>query len=223
MNASARYTERIDGIGGRTTRCKYQLVRLQQGRGTQEAHLVHPRRADRLSARHLRSSARHRPGGVRGLVPRPQAGRARHVQHVLGRRGAAHGGVRAQHHALHFGLDHHPAVELGDSGAGEDQEGRRAGAQSPQPIYALPDRGPRGLPGLRHIDRPRGQGGDRRRSRPVVPRLDGADADRRHHVPGVARRADNPARRRQRIVAHHLRRHCREAAAGGGRTLRTRA
>ena len=33
----------------------------------------------------------------------------RHVQHVLRRRRAAHGDLRAEHHALHLGLDHHAA------------------------------------------------------------------------------------------------------------------
>ena len=36
-------------------------------------------------------------------------------------------------------------------------------------------------------------------------------AGRRHHVPDVARRADHAARRRQRHLAHHLRRHRRRA------------
>ena len=37
------------------------------------------------------------------------------VQHVLRRRRAAHGDFRAEHHAVHLGLDHHPAAELGRS------------------------------------------------------------------------------------------------------------
>ena len=141
------------GVGGRTARGEYQLGFVRQGRGTQEAHLVHARRADRLPARHLHSPARHRPRRVRGVLHRPSAGRARHVQHVLGRRGAAHGGVRAQHHALHLGLDHHPASQLGDPLAGGDQERGRGGAQDAQPIYALPHRGAGDLPGLRHLHR----------------------------------------------------------------------
>ena len=36
------------------------------------------------------------------------------------------------------------------------------------------------------------------------------DADRRHDVPDVARRADHRARHRQRHLAHHLRGHCRQ-------------
>ena len=46
--------------------------------------------------------------------------------------------------------------------------------------------------------------------------------DRRHDVPGLARRADHGARRRQRLVAHHFRRHRRPAAAGHRAIVRTR-
>ena len=45
-----------------------------------------------------------------------------------------------------------------------------------------------------------------------LPPDDGADADDRHDLHHVARRADHRARHRQRHVAHHLRRHRRRAA-----------
>ena len=47
-------------------------------------------------------------------------------------------------------------------------------------------------------------------------------ADRRHHVPDVARRADHRARHRQRHLADHLRRHRRRIAVGDRRHARTR-
>ena len=47
-------------------------------------------------------------------------------------------------------------------------------------------------------------------------------ADRRHHVPDVARRADHRARHRQRHLADHLRRHRRPAARGHRQHARTR-
>ena len=78
----------------------------------------------------------------------------------------------------------------------------------------------RGLPGLRHLHRARGAGRHRQRSGTDVPPLDHRDAHRRHDVSRLARRADHIARRRQRILAHHLRGHCRPPAAGGGSTVR---
>ena len=47
------------------------------------------------------------------------------------------------------------------------------------------------------------------RSRAVLPPGHGRDPGRRHGVPDVARRADHRARRRQRHLADHLRRHRR--------------
>ena len=67
-----------------------------------------------------------------------------------------------------------------------------------------------------------GRRGHRQRSGPAVPDLDHPHADRRHDVPGLARRADHLARRRQRVVADHFRRHRRAPAAGGGAIVRTR-
>ena len=52
----------------------------------------------------------------------------RHVQHVLRRRRRAHGDLRAQHHALHLGLDHHAAADLGRPAARGAEEGRRGRA-----------------------------------------------------------------------------------------------
>ena len=48
----------------------------------------------------------------------------------------------------------------------------------------------------------------------VLPHLDRDHADRRHHVPDVARRADHRARHRQRHLADHHVRHRRRTALG---------
>ena len=61
--------------------------------------------------------------------------------------------------------------------------------------------------GLEGMTRRRGLGGDR--SGPVLPHRHGHHPGRRHHVPDVAGRADHRARRRQRHLADHLRRHRR--------------
>ena len=50
------------------------------------------------------------PAAFEASVPRPETGRARPLQYVLGRRRSAHGDFRAEHHAVYFGLDHHPAA-----------------------------------------------------------------------------------------------------------------
>ena len=52
------------------------------------------------------------------------------------------------------------------------------------------------------------------RSRHVLPPFDRDHADRRHHVPDVARRADHLARHRQRHLADHPVRHRRRTALG---------
>ena len=169
---------------------------------------------------HLHPASRHRPGGFRSFVRRPEAGRPRPLQHVLRRRRAAHGGVRLEHHALHFGVDHHSALELGAAATCRDQERRRGRAKSPQPIYPLSHRHSRRVPGLRHRLQPRGPPGHRQRAGPDVSGLYGDHAHRRDDVPRLARRTDHLARRRQRLVADHFLRHRREAAAGAGAIVR---
>ena len=60
------------------------------------------------------------------------------------------------------------------------------------------------------------------RSGLVLPHLDRDHADRRHHVPDVARRADHLARHRQRHLADHPGRHRGGIAVGDCRHARTR-
>ncbi len=160
-------------------------------------------------------------------LPRQRLRHPRHVQHVRGWRRRAHGDLRAQHHALHLGVDHHAADELDVAEARGLEEGRRAGPQADQPVHALPDGGARRIPGLRHCHRPRRIAERRRRrghrSGLVLPHHHRDHAGRRHAVPDVARRADHAARRRQRHLAHHLRRHRRRPAVGARRPVRARA
>ena len=70
----------------------------------------------------------------------------------------------------------------------------------------------RRVPVLWHRGRPRRRRQCRQRSRAVLPSLDRDHADRRHHVPDVARRADHLARHRQRHLADHPGRHRRRIA-----------
>ncbi len=74
-----------------------------------------------------------------------------------------------------------------------------------------------GLEGSHERRRPRGH-----RSGLVLPHHHRHHAGRRHAVPDVARRADHAARRRQRHLAHHLRRHRRRPAVGARRPVRAR-
>ena len=84
----------------------------------------------------------------------------------------------------------------------------RRGARSSTNIPAI---SPSFSPSSRLMASPSASRAERRRQRPgpAVPHLDRHHADRRHDVPGVARRADHLARRRQRLLADHLRRHRR--------------
>ena len=162
-----------------------------------------------LPARHLYPDPRHQPARLAGGVPPEPVGPARHVRHVLGRRGRAHGDLRPQHHAVHLGIDHHSAAHHGLAASRAVEEGGRAGPPADEPVHALRHGAARGAAGLWH----RRRAGRRRqcgaRSGLVLPHHHGDHAGRRHHLPDVARRADHGARRRQRHLAHHLCRHRR--------------
>ena len=73
---AARHAELAErhGLGSRTTGGELNFSALRQGRGAEEAHLVHARRAAGLPARHLHPAARHR--SVRAGADLPAAGRA---------------------------------------------------------------------------------------------------------------------------------------------------
>ncbi len=67
---------------------------------------------------------------------------SRHVQHVRRRRHPPHGDLRAEHHAVHLGLDHHPASDHRLAAARSAEEGRRGGPQDAEPVHPLSDRDP---------------------------------------------------------------------------------
>ena len=159
------------GLCSRTTGGQPQLLGPRQGRGAEEAHLVHARRAAGLPARHLHPAARHRPVRLGSDLPQPGRRHPRHVQHVRRRRHPAHGDLRAEHHAVHLGLDHPPADDDGVADARAAQEGGRAGPQDDQSVHPLSHRGAGGVPGLRHRDRAGGRRQRHLRSRLVLPHL----------------------------------------------------
>ncbi len=126
---------------------------------------------------------------------------ARHAQRVLGRRTLPLRDLPAQHHAVHHGIDHYPAPNLGPAGARSAAQRRRVGAQAAQPIHALSDGADRHRAGVADgsgAERPRDQSGL------VLPAHHHRLAGRRHHVPRLARRAGDLARHRQRLFPHHL-------------------
>ena len=123
---------------------------LGQGRRTEEAHLVHAGRAAGLSARHLHSAARHRPQYLGTGVQLPGRRHSRHVQHVRRRRHPPHGDLRAEHHAVYFGLDHHSAPDHGVAAARGAEEGRRGRPQDAEPVHPLSDGDAGRVPVLRH-------------------------------------------------------------------------
>ena len=71
------------------------------------------------------------------------------------------------------------------------QERGRAGPQDHQSVHALPHGGAGCVSGLRHFRRPGRRQQRGHRSGPVLRHLHRDHADRRHHVPDVARRADH--------------------------------
>ena len=53
------------------------------------------------------------PAAWEQIFRTPGRRHSRHVQHVRRRRHPPHGDLRAEHHAVHLGLDHHPADDDG--------------------------------------------------------------------------------------------------------------
>ena len=209
-------------LSSRTTCSQSQLRRLRQGRRAEEADLVHARCAPGLPARHLHSAARHRSQHLGAGVPHPGRRHPRHVQHVRRRRHPPHGDLRAEHHAVHLGIDHHPAPDHRLAAARSAEEGRRGRPQDSEPVHPLSHRASCRVPVLRHRRRSRGRRQRRQRSRIFLPHLDRGDADRRHHVPDVARRADYVTRYRQWYLADHSLRHRRRTAVGARQHARAR-
>ena len=81
--------------------------------------------------------------GPAGRHPEP-------VQHVLGRRAVALHRVRAGHHAVHLGVDHHAADDLRGADAGGAEEGRRSRPPQDHAVHALRHARPGDVPVARH-------------------------------------------------------------------------
>src|SRR5450631_252052 len=221
-SASGAREKAKHGLSSRTTGGKPQFLGARKSRRIEEAYLVHTGCAAGLPVRHLHSAARHRPQYLGAGVQIAGRRHPRHVQHVRGRRHPPHGDLCAEHHAVHFGLDHHSIADHGVADARSAEEGRRGRPQDAEPVHPLPHRHPGRVPVLRHRGRARRRRQCRQRSRHVLPALDRDHADGRHHVPDVARRADHLARHRERYFADHSLRHRRGAALGARQHAGTR-
>ena len=113
-------------------------------------------RARRLPHRRAHPGAGHRPERARASCSSSQQGGIlEHVQHVLGRRAVALHDLRAGHHAVHLGVDHHAADDGRVAAARGAEEGRRVGPPQDHAVHALRHAGPRAVPGARHRDRAR--------------------------------------------------------------------
>ena len=108
-----------------------------QGNRAQEAGSGSRWRAGDLPAGHVHPDPRHRPRDPAGHLLAQCRRHPRHVRHVLGRRARAHDDLRPEHHAVHLGLDHHPAADGGVAAAGGAEEGGRERPQEAQPVHPL--------------------------------------------------------------------------------------
>ena len=131
-------------------------------------------------------------------------------QPVLRRRALADRDLRARDHALHHLLDHPAAAAGRGAVAGEALQGRRGRPGANHAVHALPDRRAR----VRAVDRlrvpvPLAAGESRRirhhQLRPAAHLPDRRLPDGRLRAADVDRRADHPARHRQRHLAADLR------------------
>ena len=169
-------------------------------------------RAGGLPHRRAHSRARHRPGPAAAAVQGPAGRHPEPVQHVLGRRAVALHRVRAGHHAVHLGLDHHAAADLRRADVRAAEEGRRSRA-------AARSRSTRATArwawrcSSRWASRMALEGSRRPGDQPGLrlPHDGGGQPDGRHDVPDVAGRADHRARPGQRHLDPDLRRHRRRA------------
>ena len=118
--------------------------------------------------------------------------------------------VRAGDHAVHHRLDHPAAAAGGRAVAGKALQGRRSRSGADHPVHPLPD----GRAGVRAVDRlrvpvPLAAGESRRIGRHALRRAahlpDRDLPDDRLRTADVDRRADHPARDRQRDLAADLR------------------
>ena len=90
------------------------------------------------------------PNAAAAAVPGAAGRHPEPVQHVLGRRAVALHGVRAGHHAVHLGVDHHAVDDLRRADARGAEEGRRVGASQDHPVHPLRHARPGAVPVARH-------------------------------------------------------------------------
>ena len=163
------------------------------------------------------------PDAAAGAVQGPAGRHPEPVQHVLGRRAVALHRVRAGHHAVHLGVDHHAADDLRGAHARGHQEGRRGGPAQDHAVHALRHAGAGDLPGAGHRAGARRLAGPGHRSGHGLSHDGGGQPGGRHDVPDVAGRADHRARPGQRHLDPDLRRHRRRPAERDRRPVRTGA
>jgi hypothetical protein len=127
MSGACRTRPRGDGARGAREKAKHGLCSGTTGGQSQLSALA---KAEELKKRiwfTLGALLVYRLGTyipLPGIDPRlgtdvqvPGRRHSRHVQHVRRRRHSPHGDLRAEHHALYFGLDHHPADDDGVAAA----------------------------------------------------------------------------------------------------------
>ena len=160
--AGPQVEDELDGVSRRTARCQHQLLGLHQGNRAEEPHLVHAWRLGHLRLGTYIPIPGIDPAILHDIFCAQCRRHPRHVRHVFGRRARAHDHLRPQHHAVHLGLDHHPAVDRGFADPRSAEEGGRERAQETEPIHALRHGAAGGGAGLRNCGRDRGHARRRR-------------------------------------------------------------
>ena len=178
-----------------------------------QAFDVPGRRADRVSHRRLHSGAGGRSRRARPVLPAAGRHHPEHDEHVLRRCAGAAFDLRAGHHALHLGVDHHAIGRRGGSHPGPAPQGRRVRPPPDRQVHPLLHRDPGHLPVDRHVGGAAGAGRGHK-PRPHVRDDRGAHAHHRHRVPDVAGRADYRTRHRQRHFHDHPGQHPGRTAIG---------
>ena len=141
--AAADAARRLNNAWLRTVPCS----RSGQARRPEAPAAVPAGRADRVPHRVVHPGAGHRSGAARRAVQVAARRHPGHVQHVLGRRAVALLDLRARHHALHLGVDHHAVDDGGVADARSAEEGRRIGPAQDHAVHALRHRRARAVPG----------------------------------------------------------------------------
>ena len=179
-----------------------------EGRGPEEAHLVHARCADRLPPGNLHSRCL---ALIRSSWP---ASLQQNSTGILGWVNGLAGGALGR--MAIFALNIMPyisasiIIQLMTTVSPHLEQLKKEGEQGRKKMNQYTRYGTVLLAALQAYGIAvglEGQGGAGAPTRAGSSASDGHHADRRHRVPDVARRADHLARHRQRHLAHHLRRH----------------